>query len=164
MTMNGYVKNVSNIWTHAMKRSVGPGATIPLDELYDQYGKKHDLAEGQEFVQWLKQVKLKDSSKWKIHLTENQTAQTATEEVEKAIEKEPKPKRDLGSYTTPIVKKEMEVADVVGLSVRKAREVVPGIMDLNLLKYALQEANQLAGKDSLCRILRKRVRELQLAR
>ena len=159
MTMNGYVKNVSNIWTHAMKRSIGPGAEIPLDELYEQYGKKHDLAEGQEFAQWLRTVKLKDSSRWKIFLEEPGAKK------EEKVEEEPQIKKpDFGSNINPFVKSRMEVVDVVDLSVRKAREVVPTIMDLKLLKYALQEANQLAGKDSLCRIIRKRIKELQLAR
>jgi hypothetical protein len=58
----------------------------------------------------------------------------------------------------------MNVDDVVGLSVRQARELLPKVTDLNLLKYALQEANQLANKDSLCKVIRKRITDLQLCR
>jgi hypothetical protein len=62
------------------------------------------------------------------------------------------------------VPKKIEVGEIVELSVRKARDLMPKITDLNLLKYALQEANPRAGKDSLCNVLRKRIKELQIAR
>jgi len=42
--MKGYVKNKTTMWTHAMKRAIGPGGTVSLKELYKQYGKKHNLA------------------------------------------------------------------------------------------------------------------------
>ncbi len=61
-------------------------------------------------------------------------------------------------------KGEMTVKDVVMLSVRQGREMLPRITDLKLLKYAFQEANQLAGKDSLCNLLRKRIKDLELGR
>ena len=63
-----------------------------------------------------------------------------------------------------MVQTKMAVVDIVEMSVRQARETLPKITDLNLLKYAFQEANQRAGKDSLCRILRKRIKELQISR
>ena len=68
------------------------------------------------------------------------------------------------SGVTPLVKTKMEIRDIVELSVRNAREILPKVNDLTLLKYALQEANQLAGKDSLCKIIRKRIKDLQIAR
>ena len=161
--MNGYVMNISTGWTHAMKRSIGPGAKVPLDELFEQYGAKHDLKEGQEFVEWLRSVKLRDSKKWKVVIEDEAT--TATEEV-KVVNKEEVsvPAHRVEAGPSPLVKKQMEVADIVGLSVRKARETLPKVNDLKLLKYSLQEANQLAGKDSLCKIIRKRIKDLQIAR
>lgn len=158
MTMNGYVKNISNIWTHAMKRSIGPGKEVPLDELYDEYGKKHDLSEGEEFVNWLRTVKLKDTSRWKIVLKDESDSTGSAEEAKQPEEV------DDNRPMSASERRNLQIEEVVGLSVRKAREVVPNITDLKLLKYALQEANQRAGKDSLCRILRKRVKELQLTR
>jgi len=62
-----------------------------------------------------------------------------------------------------MVAKGMTVDEVTGLSVRKSREVIPQIMDVKLLKYSLQQANQMAGKDSLCRIIRKRIQELEIS-
>jgi hypothetical protein len=50
------------------------------------------------------------------------------------------------------------------LSVRKARDAMPRMTDVALLKYALEEARPRAGKDSLCRILEKRIQELQVTR
>lgn len=158
MTMNGYVKNISNIWTHAMKRSIGPGKKVPLEELYEEYGKKHDLSEGEEFVNWLRTVKLKDTSRWKIVLEDESGSKGSEEEAKQSEEV------DDNRPMSASERRNLEIEEVVSLSVRKAREVVPSLTDLKLLKYALQEANQRAGKDSLCRILRKRVKELQLAR
>jgi len=70
--MNGYVQNKTNIWAHAMKRSIGPNAKVPLDELYEQYGTKHNLKKGKEFVEWLRTVKLKDESKWMVIFDEKE--------------------------------------------------------------------------------------------
>ena len=158
--MNGYVKNKSHNWVHAMKRVVGPGVKIPLSELYKQYGEKHEIHEGEPFVEWLREVKLKDRDKWEIILIN-----------EDDVSKDEVIVEEIGSSTdtihdniAPLVAKKIEVGEVVELSVRKARELLPKITDLNLLKYALQEASPRAGKDSLCNILRKRIKELQIAR
>ena len=55
---------------------------------------------------------------------------------------------------------ELTYEDVAGYSVRKAREEVPKIKDVKLLKYALNVANQRPNKETLCRILRKRIEEM----
>ena len=163
MSMNGYVKNTSTIWMHAMKRSIGPGKEVSLDELYEQYGIKHDLQPGEEFIQWLRNVKLKDKNIWKI-IVEDENEKEAKAEPTEAEIKKAKSQQRQNDNVTPLTPTKMEVSDVVGLSVRKGREVLPHITDLNLLKYAYQQANQLSGKDSLCRIIRKRIRDLQIAR
>lgn len=159
--MEGYVLNATSIWSHTMKRSVGPGMKIPLEELYEQYGVKHGLNEGEEFVEWLRAVKLKDSTKWKIVVEAPQPTEPQTE---KPVPKEEPVNPYEDENTAPHNTKDMEIKDVIGLSVRRARDIVPRIMDLKLVQYAEKEANQLAGKDSLCRILRKRIRELQTMR
>jgi hypothetical protein len=55
----------------------------------------------------------------------------------------------------------MEMEDIVNLTVRKAREVIPEMSDLKTLRIALRDASKMANRDSLCRILRKRVQELE---
>ena len=167
--MNGYVMNITKTWMNAMKRAVGPGAKIPLAELYIQYGKKHNLAEGDEFIEWLKNVKLKDHDKWSVVVND------VSEETKDSIKNINKSSEDEVTKTeshtnlkptnvVPMVQQKMSVADLVGLSVRQAKAALSDIKDLNLLKYALQEANQLTGKDSLCILLRKRIKEIQIAR
>ena len=159
--MNGYVMNTTPGWTHAMKRSVGPGQKIPLDELFEQYGVKHDLNEGEDFANWLRTVKLKDNKKWRVVLEDNEI--TPQGKVEYAPE-QPKEFKKGSDMVAPPVPTKMTVSDIVGLSVRQARETLPKVTDLTLLKYAFQEANQMAGKDSLCKVLRKRIRDLNIAR
>lgn len=149
--MEGYIKNVSPGWAHAFKRAVGPGEEISLDTLYVQYGEKHNLGEGEEFIHWLRTVKLRDNSRWKIILeTSKKDDEVNVEEAEINKLKD-----------TKINPKNMAIADVVELSVRRAREILPKISDIKLLKYAIQEANPRAGKDSLCKLIRKRIRELE---
>lgn len=150
--MDGYVKNVSAGWAHAFKRAVRPGAEIPLDELYEQYGKKYSLEKGTEFVNWLRTVKLKDTSRWRV--IDEVVPHTEIDEV--FVEK--KPTTSNSQFVSP---KHMSVEDVVELTVRPAREVLPNISDIKLLKYALQEAKPRAGKESLCRMLSKRIIELE---
>lgn len=168
--MKGYVMNKSNIWMHAMKRAIGPGQKVELDELFEQYGAKHDLAEGEEFAQWLRSVKLKDANKWSVVLEDGSKEKADVEsgdKVEKVKEVASPEKRrnsEVSTAVAPPVPDKMGVADVVELSVRRGREVLPKIMDLKLLKYAYEEARQRAGKDSLCREIRKRIRALEIAR
>jgi hypothetical protein len=154
--MNGYVKNKSMSWRHAMKRSVGPGQEIPLDELFEQYGSKHDLEEGGPFVEWIRTVKLRDRGTWEVVFKDGTEKEEPQEEVV-----EEKQKNDL---VVPLVKKEMEVSDIVGMSVRTARTDLKKITNIKLLKYALNEANQLANKDTLVIMIRKRVQELEITR
>jgi len=163
----GYVKNKTHLWAHTMKRSVGPGAKIPLSDLYDQYGAKHDLKADEEFVLWLRDVKLRDRNKWQIFMEDNKPFEEISEKKETKEEPEVqgstvvKTDKSRGENVAPPVVKDMEVADVVGLTVRKAREVISRIHDIKLLKYAVAEANQLSDKDSLCIILRRRILELE---
>lgn len=155
--MKGVIINRSSMWLHAMKRAVAPGGKIPLDELYDQYGKKHEIKKGKDFIEWLKNVKLRGNENWQIVL------ETAKAKEIKGQESPPDtiPVELKRLDLTKINPKTMEIADIVSLSVRQAREVLPRISDIKLLKYSLQEANPRAGKDSLCRILKKRISELE---
>lgn len=158
--MKGYIKNKTHNWIHATKRAIGPGMKVSLSKLYEQYGKKYEIPEGDAFVEWLRNVKFRDREKWEITLIDESVIDEPVSEAPKAHE----PEEPEMAYVAPMVRKKLEVGDVVELSVRKARELLPKITDLTLLKYALQEANPRAGKDSLCIILRKRIKELQLAR
>lgn len=173
--MNGYVRNQQPTWSHVLKRNVEPGGKIELDDLYEEYGKKHRLNEGKEFVGWLTNVKLKDRNKWKVIFTPEEGVEEVVSETVKEInEIEVEIKQYESVHNEVPVNDEVEkgiadikdlnVSDVVNLSVRRAREIVPKIMDLKLLKYAIQEAKQLAGKDSLCKILRTRLRNLEIYR
>lgn len=148
--MEGYIKSLSSGWKHIFKRSIRPGGKIPLKELYDAYGKKHNLKPNNEFIDWLKEVKLKGAiDSWEVILLNDKAPEDLKEEISVEKEKE-------------IVKKELTVETIVDLPVRKARVILPEVMDKALLKYALQEARPRANKDSLCRLLEKRISELQL--
>ncbi len=164
MNMKGFVRNTTHLWAHAMKRAIGPGAKVSLQELYEQYGKKHDLKPGEEFIRWLQDVKLRDRDRWQIFDENGNPFGAVLTKVESKDDQKTAnvvaTDKSRGENVAPPVVKNMEIADVVGLSVRKAREVVPDILDIQLLKYAEKEANQLSGKDSLCLILRKRIQEL----
>ena len=154
--MNGFVKNVSYEWSYAMKRAVKPGGEIPLDELFEQYGKKYNMTPDDSFVKWLQNVKLKGSNNWKIIFSlDNGENLGGGDEASKVSNV---------SMAVPMVAKSMKVEDVVTLTVRKARVVLPKITDLNLLKYALNEVSQLSNKDNLYRMLQKRISELQISR
>lgn len=145
--MKGCVKNITSGWAHAFKRAVSPGEEIPLDELYEAYGEKHGLAKGEEFIRWIREVKLTNTSKWKVIMDEDKPPVVEVDEKAKDL-------------VTPIVPTKMNVMDIVELSVREAKEILPKITDIKLLKYASKEANGRSGKDSLCRMLKKRVTEL----
>ena len=153
--MNGFVKNVSHEWAYAMKRAVKPGGEIPLDELYEQYGRKYCMQPNDEFVKWLTGTKLRGNPHWKVVFSVDEAVSLAT------------PKEEIVNNTDvamPMATKNLNIEDIVTLTVRKARIVIPKVNDLNLLKYALNEVNQLSNKDNLCRLLQKRIKELQISR
>ena len=166
--MKGFLKNKSNDWVYALKRSIRPGGEVPLEELYEQYGVKHSIEPGKPFVDWLRTIKLRNSDQWEIVYDFDITGSiepveetspvgvlTSTNNLVETEDNTPMHKSDI---------KRLSVDDVALLSVRKARNVVPKIMDLKLLQYALSEARQLSDKDSLCRLLERRIKELQIAR
>ena len=170
--MEGYIKNASSMWRHALKRSIAPGEKIPLDDLYEQYGVKHDIEQGKSFVDWLRQVKLRDSDIWEIkYRGEQPTAAVVEEPPSEEVELKkaaPKPKRadidEKKSKQSPFVKSAPQVNEIANLSVRQARETLPKFMDQKVLKYALNIASQLSNRDTLCRMLKKRITELELTR
>lgn len=156
--MKGYIQSRMTSYMHIFKMSVRPGEKIPLETLYDMYGKKHHIAE-EDFVKWLKDVKLKgQQDKWSVVETDADYVSEATEPV-KEIHKD---KIYETNTKGEVVASKMSVEDVIALPVRRAREVVPTIMDSKLLKYALTEARPRPNKESLCRILEKRIGELGL--
>jgi hypothetical protein len=155
--MEGYIKSLAAGWKHIFKRAVRPGGKIPLSELYETYGKKYNIKPGDDFITWLKDVKLSgQQSDWEFVLLDDTPPDNILDD-KKSIALD-------NSGITPEVfsKHAMTVEDVVNLSVRKAREVVPTITDIRLLKYALQEARPRANKESLCRILEKRISMLRV--
>lgn len=162
--MKSYVKNRKSDWAYAMKRSVRPGGEIPLDELYEQYGVKHSIKPGEPFIQWLRDVKLKNKDDWEIvyEFDEDNTDSKSNSVLTSTEPKETVVNDD--DVTHKSVIKKLSVDDVALLSVRKAREVLPKVTDVKLLQYALTEAKQLQDKDSLCRLLDRRIKELGVSR
>jgi hypothetical protein len=157
--MKGYIQNKTSGWRHAMKRSIGPGHKIPLDDLFEQYGEKHGLEPGDQFIEWLGNVKLRDRSTW--HIVREDDV-----DIDKDLEDkvEEKAENKGASYTSPFVKKDLEIDDVVNMTVRNARVELRKITDIRLLKRAHEQARQLAHKDTLCQYLRRRIQELELTR
>lgn len=168
--MKGYVKNKTSLWRHAMKRNIGPGQQVPLIELYKQYGEKYEIPEGSPFVEWLINVKLKDRSIWDVVYEEPVSGDVVvkeeepTEEIVYPKEKVVNKERFKEAAIVPLVKKDVDLKDVINMPVRQARADLKKITDLNLLKHALQEVRQLAHKDTLALMIRKRVQELELTR
>ena len=157
--MNGYVKNKTNVWRHAMKRTIGPGHKVSLDELFEQYGKKHDLQEGQPFADWLKNVKLSDTQVWEVVYSDEPKSEEVVVE-NSAREDETR----AAQMVTPFVKSKMQPIDIVNMTVRDARSELKKITDIELLKYAYNEVRQLSNKDTLCILLRRRISELEITR
>lgn len=166
--MEGYVKNLTKRPLYALKRHVMPGMTVPLAALYKEYGDKHGIEAGQPFVNWLRQVKLPDDKIWEIHLGHAEELQKVTitaqltEVVDGAEKKEGLSNEEKAQSARPIIKNEWEVDDIVNLTVRQAREEIPKIRDKKVLSYALNVARQKPNKETVCKILEKRIDELRV--
>jgi hypothetical protein len=157
--MKGYIKSCMTGWMHIFKMSVKPGGIIPLSDLYEMYGKKHNIAE-KDFVDWLKNVKLYGKTDSWLFVEEEDFSDVKI--VPTAVDSlETKPNYETNTKGEIVVSK-MSVQEVMGLPVRKAREIIPTVQDIKLLKFALRECKPLPGKESLCRILDKRIMELSM--
>jgi len=167
--MEGYIRNASVTWRHALKRSISPGEKVTLDDLYAQYGVKHGIEKGKQFVDWLRQVKLRDSDIWEIRYKESASKAVSKkavpdEAVDKKVVKKGSKKFTDVSQTVPFVTTKPSPEDLANLSVRNARDVIKKSTDQKILKYALNIASQLSNRDTLCQMLRKRIVELELTR
>ena len=160
--MKGYVINKASSWSHVMKRSVQPGEKIQLDELYLQYGKKYSLKEGIEFVNWVRDVKLRNDSRWGI-IFDEEVVNAEKVVLSRPVDNKPLPSNFDIPTTRPAMRiEDLKVTEVVGWSVRKAREMLKDVKDVKLLNYALKDAAQRPQKEVLCRMLKKRIQELSL--
>ena len=70
--MDGYIVNKSGMWRHVFKRAVGPNQSVSLDDLYKEYGIKNNINEGKEFIDWLKEIKLKNDNRWLFNYNETE--------------------------------------------------------------------------------------------
>jgi len=161
--MKGYVINKSRTWAHVMKRAVQPGKKIPLNELYAQYGKKYNLKKGIEFVNWIREIKLRNDSRWGIIFEEEvinkeEVVITPPNSESKALQGN----FDIPTVKSAIAKKDITIEEIVGWPVRKARECILDVKDIKVLTYALKEAGQKPQKEVLCRLIKKRIQELDL--
>ncbi len=180
--MKGYVKNVSAGWIHIFKHGLAPNGTLPLDTLYKMYGTTHGLAEGDEFVEWLQRVKLRDRVECKLVYTpDTSDAKTQGEvkgdEESEVVSSEPKSSRKKVAVTkkksvaksAPVSKKVVpkkveeddDVTKILKLSAIKAKEQLPRITNLATLKDAYRQARQLPNRDTLCLLLNARITELE---
>ena len=87
--LTGFLKNKSHLGGHIMKRYVAPHGLIPLEELYEQYGKKYGLKKDSSFIVWLQEVKLRDKERWVI-VDDKEDFEVIAEEMraEKELEEE----------------------------------------------------------------------------
>lgn len=171
--MKGYVRNLSVKPVYALKRHILPGKSVPLKTLYKEYGVKHGIEEGQAFVDWLRKIKLPNEEIWEIHFEDGVVEEnkiTVTAQITQVVDGAEKPKKKEGlsneekaKSARPLVKKEWEVEDLVALTVKNAREEIPKIKDRKVLSYALNVARQRPNKETICRILEKRIDELKIS-
>lgn len=182
-----HVKNITNSWKHAMKRVIPPMGTIPVKELHLQYGKKVGIRNGLEFVSWLKEHKLKDTTSWEVikieppevkrppvfgeegyvnpereRYKEPELDDLDKEAEDAATADDPYVPRNVhteGNFV-PMVKIETKIEDIVNLKSADILSTLKDIDDVVLLKYALSDATKRPKKETLCRALRKRIREL----
>jgi len=110
--MKGYIKSKKTAWVHIFKMSVRPGGKVPLDELYNLYGTRHNIKE-KDFVKWLREVKLRGSADDWIVVEEDDI------DVSAPTAKEKEKVRYETNNNGDVVVSKMSVQDVMGLPVEK---------------------------------------------
>jgi len=170
--MKGYIKNITSRPLYALKRHILPSKTIDLNILYKEYGEKHGIEKGQPFIDWLRNVKLPNEQIWEIKYEEDQTSSplenkvTVVAKITQVEDGDDVPglsNIEKVESAKPFIKREWEIEEIVELTVKKAREEIPKIRNKKLLLHTLNVAKQRPNKETICRILEKRIDELKIS-
>lgn len=103
--------------------------------------------------------KIKDFSS---HITSKheETSKLAVDSTEKDSGRS----QQVDETSSRILKDIIIAEDLATLAIKKAKEIVPNVNDINKLKSALTIASTLSNKDALCNLLKKRIQEVSSAR
>lgn len=157
--MKGYIKNISSLPKYLFKNHLLPGDALDLKEVFSLYlleGRQKDLT---SFKEWLTPF-VSDTNVWEVVFDDESSERKAAAQSEGTTTK----KREASEVFKDVVssprKKTYTVEDIVGFTVAEAKERLPKIRDRKLLRAAVSVASKRPKKETLCRLLYKRLDEI----
>lgn len=175
--MKGYVKNIGKAPVYVLKNVVGCNEIINFDVLVERFGDVADTSSAKSFANWLVKNKFVDRTTWKVVAGKETNQKKNIEDLEKTIsdneiknekeEAEPVSKvtatnREIIRKVVTGVSREMTADDVATMSVSEMKRSLPKIDDIKLLKTALNKAESMTQKATLCNGLRDRITQLSI--
>lgn len=175
--MKGYVKNIGKAPIYVLKNVVGCNEIINFDVLVERFGDVADTSSAKTFANWLSKNKFVDKTTWKVVVGKENTQKKKVEDLEETVSddeaKDEKEEAESISKVTATnreiirkvvtgVSREMTADDVATMSVSEMKRNLPKIDDIKLLKMALNKAESMTQKATLCNGLRDRITQLSV--
>ena len=176
--VNGYVTNNTGRSRHIFKRTVYPGQRIPLDLVYKVLSRK--VPEDQQFIDWLDGYL---PSGWEIEVAPSKK-EVASEAVHRetlvaipVVESSPEPpakeaalKKEVAvveppdmQYATLRAIDKMTSKDIFNLRIKDhPKRILKNINSVHKLRRALTLCKNDSRKDTLIRLIKGRIRELNI--
>jgi hypothetical protein len=160
--ITGIVLNNTGKSKHIFKRTVFPGHSVDLAEVYTLLSSK--VPEGCSFISWLQDYV---PAGWEVHGEETQEESgevTGTSGQGSKYEKEEEPEHDSPSLEYISSKKisELSAQDIHDLRVKdNPRRIINGIDSITKLRRALTLCNKSSRKDVLSKIIKARINKLR---
>ena len=159
--INGYVINRSPRSKYIFKRSVTPGAKIPIKDLYDSYKKKYRGKLDLDFVEWLKENKIPKTGEWEVLVRSVEKENDPTEEI-LDLEISKKEKSLETSFLNLAAPDKLTATEIAGLKHKdNPRKVIQQVTSVHKLRRALSLCRNTSGKAILMKYIKRRIDQLK---
>jgi len=154
--IKGTVRNESGRAKHKFKKNILPGQEVPLSYLYKLYKNKYCGKFDLEFIDWLKENKVKEGSGFTVIIEKIVEEDTSNEES--------KPQGELvevSSVANKIHPLKLTSRQIAELKIKdEPKKIIPQIMSIHKLRRALTMCKDRPGKETLTKLIRERITEL----
>jgi len=170
--VKGYIVNNTGRSKHIFKKTVYPGQTVSIERAYNMVGSK--VPEGNSFIEWLEEYlpegwevnvvkqEMSDATGGRMY-KETLTAIPVVEEAkEEASEKTVSDAPSL-EYSTPRAISKMSARDIYNLRIKdNPRRLLKNINSIHKLRRALSLCKNDSRKETLSRLIKGRIKELNV--
>lgn len=149
--VKGFVINNCGRGKHIFKKSISPGMSIPLQELYDLYSKPYGGSFDVDFLEWLEKTKIPKGSGFDIVI----------EDIKNEVEVKPVPQEVPVVRAPKVHPTNLTALQISNLKIKDGpKKILQEVMSVHKLRRAYTFCKGRAGKETLARFIKVRMTEL----